>query len=143
MQDPDPDVHEHLARADLDAAPIPGKERALLRFVGLVTNHAYKTTDADVEALRSEGWSDEQIAECVYITALFAFFNRLADAFGLADPNYFAAPRPGGGAPVRDSRPDAMIPILPMGDRAFLARFATEDDAASWAAAVRAGPGRA
>ena len=26
---------------------------------------------------------DAQIAEAVYITALFAFFNRVADAFGL------------------------------------------------------------
>ena len=31
--------------------------------------------------------SDEQIAEAVYITALFAFFNRVADAFGLDNPS--------------------------------------------------------
>lgn len=42
--------------------------------------------------LRGLGWTDPQIAEAVYITALFAFFNRVADAFGLDDPNYFAAP---------------------------------------------------
>jgi alkylhydroperoxidase family enzyme len=64
-------------------------ERALLDFVSLVTKYAYKTTDADVEALRNQGWTDPQIAECVYVTALFAFFNRVADAFGLEDPNYF------------------------------------------------------
>jgi hypothetical protein len=36
------------------------------------------------------GWTDQQIAEAVYITALFAFFNRVADAFGLEAPNYEA-----------------------------------------------------
>jgi alkylhydroperoxidase family enzyme len=72
-------------------------ERAMLDFVALVTRHAYKTTDEDVERLRQMGWTDPQIAECVYVTALFAFFNRVADAFGLADPGYFesAPPSPG------------------------------------------------
>jgi len=41
-----------------------------------------------VEALRETGWTDPQIAEAVYVTALFAFFNRVADAFGLANPGY-------------------------------------------------------
>ena len=61
-----------------------------MRYVEAVTHHAFKTTDADVQRLRDRGWTDPQIAEAVYITALFAFFNRVADAFGLDDPNYFA-----------------------------------------------------
>lgn len=65
-----------------------------------MTNHAYKTTDEDVEQLRSLGWTDPQVAECVYITALFAFFNRVADAFGLLDPNYFGHPPARGGDPA-------------------------------------------
>ncbi len=85
-QDPTPELHECLARADLDSAPLSDPERGLLDFVALVTLHAYKTTDADVERLRALGWTDPQIAECVYVTALFAFFNRVADAFGLLDP---------------------------------------------------------
>jgi alkylhydroperoxidase family enzyme len=97
LQDPSAEIHESLSRADLDAAPVSDAERALLRFVKLVTESAYKTTDADVEALRTHGWSDPQIAECVYITALFAFFNRVADAFGLEDPHYFTSPPPRGG----------------------------------------------
>ena len=67
----------------------------MLDFVGLVTRHAYKTTDEDVQKLRSVGWADPQIAESVYVTALFAFFNRVADAFGLLDPNYFGSPPTG------------------------------------------------
>jgi alkylhydroperoxidase family enzyme len=87
-------LHTCLARADLEAAPLVEAERGLLEFAGLVTRHAYKTTDADVEKLRNLGWTDPQIAECVYVTALFAFFNRVADAFGLDDPNYFESPPP-------------------------------------------------
>ena len=97
MQDANPELQGCLARADLDGAPIAEAERALLRFVELVTKHAYKTTDEDVSALRALGWTDEQVAECVYITALFAFFNRVADAFGLDDPNLFQSPPPRGG----------------------------------------------
>jgi alkylhydroperoxidase family enzyme len=99
LQEPNPEVHEALARADLDGAPIGDAERALLRFVALVTRHAHRTTDADVEGLRTAGWTDAQVAECVYITALFAFFNRVADAFGLEDPHYFDHPPPRGADP--------------------------------------------
>jgi alkylhydroperoxidase family enzyme len=77
----------------------------LLRFVKLVTETAYRTTDADVESLRLQGWTDPQIAECVYITAMFAFFNRVADAFGLEDPQLFQNPPPRGGDPIKTAPP--------------------------------------
>jgi alkylhydroperoxidase family enzyme len=77
-----------LSRGDLDAAALDEKERALLEFVKTVTLHAYKASDAQVGGLRALGWTDPEIAEAVYIAALFAFFNRVADAFGLVDPGY-------------------------------------------------------
>ena len=62
---------------------------AILRYqLGDWRPHAYRTTDEEVQRLRDLGWTDPQIAEAVYITALFAFFNRVADAFGLEDPGY-------------------------------------------------------
>ena len=67
-----------LARADLAAAPV---------------------TDADVENLRRHGWTDPQIAEAVYITAMFAFFNRVADAFGI-DRQGYGGPRPDFSSPA-------------------------------------------
>ena len=63
-------------------------ERALLQYVGKVTEAAYRTTAEDVENLRDHGWSEPQIAEAVYITARFAFFNRVADAFGISSQGY-------------------------------------------------------
>lgn len=94
MQGGDGAVIEAISRRDVENAPISDAEKALLRFVELVTRHAYRTTPEDVQTLRDAGWTDEQIAEAVYITALFAFFNRVADAFGLPDPNYFDSPPP-------------------------------------------------
>lgn len=78
-----------LEKADIESAPLAESEKVLLRFVELNTRHAYRTTRQDVERLREYGWSDPQIAEAVYVSALFALFNRVADAFGLVDPNYF------------------------------------------------------
>jgi alkylhydroperoxidase family enzyme len=57
-------------------------------YVELVTRAAYRTTTADVQKLRDAGWREEQIAEAVYVTALFAFFNRVADAFGVPPQDY-------------------------------------------------------
>ncbi len=105
MQDPSPDLHACLARGDLEAAPVSDAERALLGYARKVTEQANRTTDDDVEGLRALGWTDLQIAECVYVTALFAFFNRVADAFGLEDPNYFGSPPPRGAEPASEGDP--------------------------------------
>lgn len=40
-------------------------------------------TDEQVHSLRDVGWNDAQIAEAVYVTALFSFLVRLADAFDI------------------------------------------------------------
>ncbi len=63
-------------------------ERALLEYVTRVTEAAYRTTPQDVQVLRDHGWTEPQIAEAVYITAMFAFFNRVADAFGVSPQGY-------------------------------------------------------
>ena len=79
---------EKLEAGDLENAAIDQSQRRLLEFVKKLTLEPAGTTDAEVEALRETGWTDPQIAEAVYVTALFAFFNRVADAFGLANPGY-------------------------------------------------------
>lgn len=88
LQGQDQETVAAIRRADLDHASITPAERVLLGLVKLVTQHAYRCTDEDVEKVRQTGWNDPQIAEAVYITAMFAFFNRVADAFGLEDPHY-------------------------------------------------------
>ena len=77
-----------ILKSDLDSAGLSPAERALLDYVKKVNDAAYKTTPEDVQGLRSHGWSNDQIAEAVYITAMFAFFNRVADAFGVPSMDY-------------------------------------------------------
>jgi len=64
-----------------------------LDYVELVTRSASRTTHEDVQKLRDAGWSEDQIAEAVYITAMFAFFNRVADAFGVPPQDYLSIGR--------------------------------------------------
>jgi alkylhydroperoxidase family enzyme len=59
----------------------------------LITRDAARSTQADAQKLRDAGWKEEQIAEAVYITALFAFFNRVADAFGVPSQDYLTKGR--------------------------------------------------
>jgi alkylhydroperoxidase family enzyme len=59
--------------------------------VELITQAAYRSTHFDVEKLRVAGWKESEISEAVYITALFAFFNRVADAFGVPSQDYLTS----------------------------------------------------
>ena len=77
-----------LVEGKLDEAELSPAERALLEYVSKVTEAAYRTTAEDVQGLREHGWTEAQIAEAVYITAMFAFFNRVADAFGIHPQGY-------------------------------------------------------
>jgi alkylhydroperoxidase family enzyme len=74
----------------LEEAGLTAAERHLLDYVKLITDAAYRSTAENVQKLRDFGWNEDQIAEAVYITALFAFFNRVADAFGVPPQNYLA-----------------------------------------------------
>jgi len=62
-------------------------------YVRLITEAAYRSTPENVQELRDAGWTEDQIAEAVYVTALFAFFNRVADAFGVPPQNYLTLGR--------------------------------------------------
>jgi alkylhydroperoxidase family enzyme len=72
----------------LEEAGLTAAERALLDYVELITFSAPRSTAEDVQKLRDAGWSEDQIAEAVYVTAMFAFFNRVADAFGVPSQDY-------------------------------------------------------
>ena len=84
---------EAILEGKLEEAGLTAAERALLDYVELVTKAAYRTTGEDVQKLRDAGWSEDQIAEAVYVTAMFAFFNRVADAFGVPSQEYLKTGR--------------------------------------------------
>jgi alkylhydroperoxidase family enzyme len=75
-----------IAEGDPSRSQVTEKERVLLEFVKVLTLEPAKVRDTDVEALRKAGWMDEQIFEAAFDTSLFAFFNRMADAYGLDYP---------------------------------------------------------
>ena len=59
----------------------------MLDFVGKVTIESHKISPDDINLMKSAGWDQQEIAEAVHITALFACFNRVANAFGLPSQN--------------------------------------------------------
>ena len=77
-----------IAEGRLDDASISSAERALLDYARLITEAASRSTHEDVQKLRQAGWNDDQISEAVYVIAMFAFFNRVADAFGVPSQTY-------------------------------------------------------
>jgi len=99
LQGGDREIAEALGKGDLAAAPVTDAERALLAWVELLTKHAYKNTPEDVDRVRHAGWTDDQISEAAFVAAMFAFFNRVADAFGLVDPGYDKLQPPAGKLP--------------------------------------------
>lgn len=72
----------------LDDGGLTTAERVLMDYVRLITEESHKSTAEDVQKLRGVGWTENQIAEAVYIIAMFAFFNRVADSFGIPSQNY-------------------------------------------------------
>lgn len=82
-----------ILEGKLDEAGLTPAERTLLEYVELITQAAYRSTPDDVQKLRDGGWSEDQISEAVYVIALFAFFNRVADAFGVPSQDYLTTGR--------------------------------------------------
>lgn len=64
-------------------ADIPDSEKALLSYAVQVARDATRVTDGDVENLRKNGYSEEQILEATLVVAQFSGKNRLIDALGL------------------------------------------------------------
>ncbi len=67
-------------------ADITPRQRAMLEFAVKVCNESWEVGDADFEALREVGFSDEDIWDITAITAFFGMSNRLANVLGM-EPN--------------------------------------------------------
>jgi uncharacterized peroxidase-related enzyme len=63
-------------------AHLDPKERAMLDFALKLTETSSSCTEADVDALRSAGWTDEEIMDIAQVAAMFNFTNRLASGLG-------------------------------------------------------------
>jgi len=77
----DPLLVEQLA-SNHAYAKVEPKERAMLDFAVKLTERSSSCTEADVEALREAGWTDEEIMDIAEVAAMFNFTNRLASGLG-------------------------------------------------------------
>ena len=85
-QGADQSLVDAIATGDLTKVKLTPKDQALLKYVKLITLTSSHTVDADVQAMRDAGWTDEQIWEATFEVGMFSFLNRMADAFGLDYP---------------------------------------------------------
>ena len=77
---------DNLAAAielDWTTAALSPKRVAMLRFAVKLTATPSAVNDADVEALRSAGFSDRDILDIVEVVGYYAYANRVADGLGL------------------------------------------------------------
>ena len=69
--------------ADWRTAPIPDRRRVMPESAVLLTRPPREVTEADIQALRTVGFSDRDILAIVEVTAYYAYANRVADGLGI------------------------------------------------------------
>ncbi|MFQ5702001.1 MAG: peroxidase [Acidobacteriota bacterium] len=72
-------------RRDYRRVDLPDPDRRMLDFAVKLTRTPSRMTEQDIAVLRRHGFSDEAIHDIVQVTALFNYYNRLADGVGI-DP---------------------------------------------------------
>lgn len=70
-------------QTDYRTARLSEADRGMLDFVEKLTRSPGKMVAEDVATLRTLGFDDATVLDIVQITALFAYFNRLADGLGI------------------------------------------------------------
>jgi uncharacterized peroxidase-related enzyme len=81
-----PELLAALRTADLHTPLLTDADRALLRFAAKINTDSQAITRADIEIAMHAGWTEAQLAEAIHVAALFASYNRVANAFGLPSP---------------------------------------------------------
>jgi uncharacterized peroxidase-related enzyme len=67
---------------DYRKAGLPDKEVAMLAYAEKVTTNAHRVTQADIDHLRSVGFTDQQICDIALCAAFRCFLSRFVDAMG-------------------------------------------------------------
>lgn len=70
-------------------ADIPPREKAMLDFAMKVALESHAVEDADLEALRRHGFTDEEAWDIAAIAAFFALSNRMANYSGMRPNDEF------------------------------------------------------
>ncbi len=78
----DPELVAALRR-DYTQAILSEPDRAMLDYAVKLTEHAYRVVPADLDRLRSFGFSDQAILQINLIASWFNYINRVADGLGV------------------------------------------------------------
>ncbi len=79
-------------KRDYRTARLSDADRQMLDFAVKLTLKPARMTQDDIKDLRKQGFDDSAIHDIVQITALFNYFDRLADGLGIdPEPEWDAA----------------------------------------------------
>ena len=74
---------------DFRQADLSEMDKAMLKYVAKLTLEPWNMKEADVIALRENGFSDTAILDINQVTGYYAFVNRLADGLGVELENFW------------------------------------------------------
>lgn len=77
-------------KTDYRVAELSNADRAMLDYVIKLTHEPGSMQADDLDRLRSHGFDDDAISDIVQVTALFAYYNRIADGLGIDDESEWA-----------------------------------------------------
>ena len=89
---------------DHTRATLMPADRAMLDYAAKLTRKPGDMVEADVAALRAEGFNDRAILDIAQVTAYYAYVNRIADGLGLSLETYWAEGENPSGLPVESGR---------------------------------------
>ena len=71
--------------ADFRTSPLDAQHKALFAFIEKMNQQSNQIRQADIDALKAAGWTDEAIYDAITVCALFRFYNAWIDATGVHD----------------------------------------------------------
>lgn len=80
--------------ADYRRAGLSDQDRRMIEFAEKVTLQAATVQQADIDALKGHGFSDEAIVDMVYLIGWFNCITRVVDALGIELDTWLANPWP-------------------------------------------------
>jgi uncharacterized peroxidase-related enzyme len=84
----DPILSERMVQ-DYRRAGLDARLRAIMDYAVKITRNSVECSEADIEALRGHGLTDEDIYDVIQTAAIYNFNNRVANASGFLPDRAF------------------------------------------------------
>ena len=75
-------------KTDYTTAELTPRQRGMLDYAVKLTQTPSAMRETDIDALRTQGFSDRDILDINQVTAYFAYVNRVADGLGVVTDDY-------------------------------------------------------